>query len=300
MAIEAIIDVDTGTDDAIALIMAANSPELNIRGVTVSGGNASLADTARNTLRLMSALGRGDIPIYAGAEKALAGDDFEYAYHYHGPGGMTAPLPDTDLRAAGDMSASEFMRREARRLDGELTIIALGPLTNVALALREDPDFAGAVKRLFVMGGAVEVGGNVTPHAEFNVYADPHAAAVALGADMPITLVGLDIGDAVSFARESDDWRSGDSTGRNLARRIIEGWFAFHPEKDAYVLCDPMTIAVAAAPDMFEFRQASISVDVDGEYRGRTRAAYDETANVSAALGVDVPRAREFALGRMA
>ena len=297
MTIEAIIDADTGTDDAIALIMAANSPELNIRAITTSGGNANLADTTRNTLRLLGALGRGDIPVHAGAASALMGD-FEYAYHYHGPGGITADLPDANLRPA-DMPASEFMRREAERLDGELTIIALGPLTNVALALREDPDFAGLVKRLFVMGGAVEVGGNVTPHAEFNVYTDPHAAAEVLGSDLPITLVGLDIGDAVSFGRGDDDWRSGDSVGRDLARRVIEGWFAFHPDNDAYVLCDPMTIAVAAAPDMFKFRQASIAVDTEGEHRGRTRAAYGESANVSVALGVDIPRARAFALSRM-
>lgn len=297
MTIEAIIDADTGTDDAIALIMAANSPELNIRAITTSGGNANLADTTRNTLRLLGALGRGDIPVYAGAASALAGD-FEYAYHYHGPGGITADLPDANLRPASAMAA-DFMRREAERLDGELTIIALGPLTNVALALREDPGFAGLVKRLFVMGGAVEVGGNVTPHAEFNVYTDPHAAAEVLGSDLPITLVGLDIGDAVSFGRGDGDWRSGDSTGRDLARRVIDGWFAFHPDKDAYVLCDPMTIAVAAAPDMFEFRQASITVDTDGEHRGRTRAAYGESGNVSVALGVDIPRARAFALGRM-
>ncbi len=297
MGIPAVIDVDTGTDDAIALIMAANSPELDIRGITTSGGNASLAHTTRNTLRLMSAIGRSDVPISKGADRPLRGS-FEYAYHYHGPGGMTAPLPAADLLPV-EKRAPEYLIESAAQLGGELTIIALGPLTNVARAIRREPSMRDMVSHVFVMGGAVEVGGNVTPNAEFNIYADPYAASVVFDSGLPVTLVGLDIGDEVGFAREDEDWRSGDSPGQRLAARIIEGWFAIHPDRDTYVLCDPMTVAVALAPDLFEFRQASVSVDEDGVFRGRTRAIYGE-GNVRVALTVAVEQARALTLERLA
>ena len=290
----AIIDVDTGTDDAIALIIAANSPELEIAGITTVGGNASLTDTTRNTLRLMSYLGRADIPVSRGANKPIEGR-FNFAYHYHGAGGLTTRLPDTDAQTIKS-DAQEFMRDLAA--EGDLTIIALGPLTNVAIALSEYPDMRDGISRIYVMGGAVEVAGNITPSAEFNIHEDPRAANVVLGSGIPITLVGLDVGNAVSFDRAGTDWQSGQSDGELLAARIIRGWFKIHPDRSRYVLCDPLTVATAIAPDVFEYRQGTVSVDEDGESLGKTRAAYGD-GNVSIALGVDEALAREFVWGRI-
>ena len=289
-----IIDVDTGTDDAIALIMAVGSPEMEIAGVTTVAGNASLADTTRNTLRLMSALGMGDVPISEGEAKPLEGEPV-FAYHYPGPGGLTADLPDGGERIV-KARAPDFMLQAA---GGDLEIVALGPLTNVARLILDCPDIGDTIRRVYVMGGAVEVGGNVTPWAEFNIHFDPRAANVVFQSGVPVTLVGLEVGNRVSFARNSDDWRAGSSPGEKLAARIIQGWFDIHPDSDRYVLCDPMTVAAALAPDLFECRQATVTVDETGETRGRTRASYGD-GSVSVALGVDEERARAFALERRA
>ena len=290
-----VIDVDTGTDDAIALIMAANSPELEIAGITTVGGNASLTDTTRNTLRLMSYLGRADIPISQGANKPIEGR-FHFAYHYHGAGGLTTRLPETESRPV-EASAPKFMRDLAA--EGDLTIIALGPLTNVANALSQYPDMRDGVNRIYVMGGAVEVAGNVTPSAEFNIHEDPRAANAVLGSSLPITLVGLDVGNAVSFDRDEEGWPSGGSVGEELASRIMRGWFQIHPDRTRYVLCDPLTVATAIAPDLFQYRQAAVTVDEDGESVGKTRAEYGDGA-VSVALSVDEAPARAFVLERLA
>ena len=290
----AVIDVDTGTDDAIALIMAVNSPELEIAGITTVGGNASLTDTTRNTLRLMSYLGRADVPVSQGANKPLEGR-FNFAYHYHGAGGLTTRLPEAESRPV-ETDAPEFLRDLAA--EGDLTIIALGPLTNVALALSRYPDMRDGVSRIFVMGGAVEVAGNVTSSAEFNIHEDPRAANAVFDSGIPVTLVGLDVGDAVSLDRGEADWQSGESDGEELAARIIRGWFQIHPDRSRYVLCDPLTVATAVAPDVFEYKQGTVAVDEEGESVGKTRAEYGD-GNVSIALGVDEARAREFVLERL-
>ena len=299
-----IIDADTGTDDAIALIMAVNSPELEIDSVTTVSGNARLDDTTGNTLRLLSHLGHPDIPISKGADRPLKSEP-SFAYHYHGPGGLTTNLPTTD-RIPSQTRAPERIHEAA---DRDLEIIALGPLTNVAQAIQRGPEQMRTVKRIYVMGGAVEVPGNVTPSAEFNIYADPHAANVVLDSGIPITLVGLDVGDAVGFDRNATDWRSGTTRGPGMARmgprevnkvaaQIIQGWFDLHPDRDVYVLCDPLTVAAAVAPDLFEYRQGTVTVDESGEHRGRTIAEYGP-GNVSIALTVDEDRARSFVLDRL-
>ena len=291
-----IIDADTGTDDAIALIMAVNSTELQIDSVTTVAGNARLADTTRNALRLLSYVGRPDIPVSKGADRPLRVKN-RFSYHYHGPGGLTTRLPTTDTRPI-EARASEHLQMAAEQADGEMEIIALGPLTNVARAISRGPEQMRLVKRIYVMGGAVEVPGNVTPSAEFNIYADPHAASIVFDSGIPITLVGLDVGDAVGFDRNGTDWRSGASRGEEVSARIMQGWFDTHPGRDVYVLCDPVTIAAAVAPDLFEYRQGTITVDEDGEHQGRTRAEYGD-GNVRIALSVDEDRARTLVLERL-
>ena len=291
-----LIDVDTGTDDAVALVIALNSPEFDVVGVTTVAGNACLADTTRNTLRLLDKLGRPDIAVSEGADQPLSGQ-FEYGYYYHGPGGMTTTLPDTDSKPV-PIPASEFIHSQASERPGELTLIALGPLTNVAHTIRGEPQLRDWLREIVVMGGAVEVAGNVTPHAEFNIYGDPQAANVVLGSGIPVTLVGLDVGNRAAFGRNDTDWRSGGSIGQELVSQIVAGWFDMHSDRDRYVLCDPITIVAALRPDLFDFRQASVTVDEHGPQTGRTRADYGP-GNVRVALDVDVTRAHDFVIDRL-
>ena len=291
-----IIDTDPGTDDAIALIAALNSPELDVLALTTVTGNASLEDATRNTLGLLACLGRSDILVYVGADTPLVGE-FELAENYHGPGGMTTPLPESES-APSAIPAERYIRDAARDSDGDLTIIALGPLTNIALAIQNEPDVMKQVKEIFVMGGAVEVGGNVTPYAEFNIYDDPRAANVVFDSDIPITLVGLDVCERVAFGLSDSDWRVGVSTGERLAARIMEGWFEIHPEYDRYVLCDPLTVAAAIQPGLLVYRRAKVAVEESGEQKGRTCAEYD-AGEVRVAVDVDVECARQLVLDRL-
>ncbi len=291
-----IIDTDPGTDDAVALIAALNSPELDVAALTTVTGNASLQDATRNALGLLTALSRSDIPVYVGADTPLVGK-FEYAENYHGPGGMTTPLPEPES-APSPTPAERYIRDAARDSNGDLAIIALGPLTNVALAIRNAPDIMNRVREIFVMGGAVEVGGNVTPYAEFNIYDDPRAANIVFDSGIPVTLVGLDVCERVAFGLADSDWRSGASTGERLAARIIEGWAEIHPEYDRYVLCDPLTVAAAIQHDLLVYRRAKVAVHESGERKGKTRAEYD-SGDVRVAVDVDVERARQLVLDRL-
>ena len=291
-----IIDTDPGTDDAIALIAALNSPELDIAGLTTVTGNASLPDATRNALGLLTGLGRTDIRVHIGADTPLTGQ-FVFAENYHGPGGMTIELPESEEMPSA-IPADRYIASAAEDFDEAITIIALGPLTNVAVAIQRQPEIKKRIKEIFVMGGAVEIGGNVTPYAEFNIYDDPRAANVVFDSGIPITLVGLDVCERVAFGKAETDWKSGTSTGERLAIQIIEGWFDIHPELDRYILCDPLTVAGAIAPDLMTYRSARIAVEEEGEQKGRTRADYDGT-EVKVAVDVDVDRARQLLIDRL-
>ncbi len=287
-----VIDTDPGTDDAIAIVVALNSPELDVLGLTTVGGNARLSHTTRNALRILEFMGRQDIPVYSGSSRPLKGR-FEYAYGFHGPGGLTVrlPLPKTTVRPG---SGVDFIIETARAYRGDLTLIALGPLTNVAKALKKEPRIVDWLNEIVVMGGAVDVPGNVTPHAEFNIFDDPEAARTVFSSGASVRLIGLDVCQKAEVTRADDDWFRGGSPGERLVSRIITGWLKMRGREEAYSLCDPLAVAAAIRPDLFTFAQANVSVETDGSpSRGKTSADYG-AGNVMVATAVRAGDAKAF------
>ena len=287
-----IIDTDPGTDDVLAIMMALNSPDLSVEGITTVGGNATLAQTTDNALRLMEYLEgpRSAMPISVGADRPLHGS-YTHAYHFHGSGGMGGiRLPSPTLKPHR-MSAVQFLQDRVAMAPGEITLLAIGPLTNVAAALDNRPDIAEAIPEIIVMGGAVGVPGNITPHAEFNIHEDPWAANSVFESGVPVTLVGLDVTHETFMHRDGGPyWFEGSSKQAQLGNRILTDRFQELDGTDEFHLHDPLATAAAIEPDVLTCRRATVSVENEGEERGRTIASYGE-GSVKVAVGVDVERA---------
>jgi len=186
-----IIDTDPGIDDALAIFLALRSPELKVEAITPVAGNVPLDLTLPNALRLVEIAGRTDVPVAAGASHPLV-RRLVTAGHVHGVNGLAGvEFPEPKIKPVRE-TAPELIRRIVRENPGEITIVAVGPLTNVALALRADPELAGMIPAITIMGGSLS-GGNITPAAEFNLYVDPEAARIVFDANVPLTVVGLDV-----------------------------------------------------------------------------------------------------------
>ncbi len=288
--IKVVIDTDPGTDDALALIMALNSPDLDIQGLTTVGGNASLTHTTRNTLRLMEYLGNPHMPVSRGAARPLRGK-FQYAYHYHGSGGLTVPLPSAKA-SPRPLRAPDYIISLAYSFPGELVLIALGPLTNIANAMIKEPRLKDWLKEIVVMGGAVEAPGNVTPFAEFNIYNDPVAANLVFSSGTPIMLVGLDVCRHTYLTTDDLSLTSDQSKGEQLASRIVTNWLKTQPGRTQYQLCDPLTIAAMIQPELLSYEEATVSVETKDEERiGKTSAIYG-VGNVKVASSVNIDDAK--------
>lgn len=288
--IKVIIDTDPGTDDALALMMALRSPELDVLGITTVGGNATLAHTTRNALRLVEYLDQPMLPVSRGSARPLKGR-FHYAYHFHGAGGLTAqmPLPQSTPHLA---PAPTLISEISAQHPSDTTIIALGPLTNVAKALQQYPVLTDRIKRIFVMGGAMEVKGNINEYAEFNINNDPLAANLVMSSGIPISLIGLDVCTKVYVTREDNHWISGKSKRAILAKRILANWFNTHPDHPHYYLCDPLTIAVAIKPDLVDYMQANVTVETNNtEQMGKTIAT-NGPGPIGVAITVDSQRSK--------
>ena len=276
------MDVDTGVDDALAIALAIQS-DTNLVGVSTVSGNVSIDLATENSLRVLSWMGAESIPVHRGASRPLAVDNQDAA-HVHGENGLGgAELP----KSAGSESrigGVEALLANAARYDGELVLVALGPLTNLAIALSLRPALARQIRTLVIMGGAYFVPGNVTPHAEFNAFADPHACGQVLRADWnEIIAVGLDVTHQTIISSEQWEATPDDATGATGLVKRITGRTFNERKLDGFYLHDPLALAVAFHPDLVETEPFSVSVDVD-ERRGKMTPHHGGSVNIATSV----------------
>ena len=276
MTTRLLIDCDPGVDDAVAVLMALASPAIDLRGLTTVFGNAPLAVTTRNARTLARAGGRPHLPIGAGAAGPIVGRFGGGVPRIHGADGLgdggVERAPSDDARA--EMSALDLLRREALAAPGELTILAVGPLTNLALFARVHPEAARQVKRVVVMGGNALTPGNATPGAEANIHNDPEAAEVVLGFDWPVTMVGLDVTERIVLGPDHlDAIGAGGTPAHRLLVRAVPLYRRFYGEVDridGIMAHDPAALALILAPHLFETSDWPVRVELSGIGRGKT------------------------------
>ena len=288
MAAPLILDVDTGIDDAIAIAFAL-SKGVNLIGVSTVAGNVPVEVATRNTLDVLNYFGRSDIPVHRGASRALV-MSYHAATEVHGGNGLGGVrIPESGAQAAS-LAGPAFIIESAARHTGELVLVTLGPLTNLAIALNVRPEIVRQVKQVVVMGGAYYVPGNVTPHAEFNVFADPHAAQQVFDAHWEqLTLVGLDVTHHTVFSREA--WSRipvGADGPAGFVRAIMERTFT-ERDMSGFYLHDPLAVAVALDPTLVNGTPRLVTVQFDEVHRGKT-LAFEGQAEAIVATGVDAVR----------
>ncbi len=255
--IPVILDVDTGIDDAFALLLAALHPNVNLLGVTCVDGNAPVAAVVRNTLRVLDAAGRPDVPVVAGAHRPLVAQP-HYAFEVHGSDGFGDVEWPTTARSALDMDAVTWLHRTITTSPEPITLVTLAPLTNIAMLFQQHPDVQGHLERIVVMGGSAGPG-NVTALAEFNVHHDPEAAAVVFASDVPITMYGLDVfNDVVIDQADVARLRAASSNAAQLAGHLAE----FFGTVLGYPLCIGDAGAVCAVIDPEALTTVSLTTTV--------------------------------------
>ena len=270
-----IIDCDPGQDDAVALVMALSRPEaLEVLAVTVVGGNVPLRLTERNARRVVELCGRPDLPVHAGCGAPLI-VPLETAEYVHGETGLDGSgLPDPTHPLKEGHAVEAMIDLVAARPEGSVTLVATGPLTNVALAFAKAPATMRRLERIVLMGGALELG-NVTPAAEFNIYVDPHAAKMVFAAGVPITMFGLDVTHKVLV---TDARLERVKERGNRAAVAIHGMleFAARYDRERYAaeggpLHDPCTVAWLLKPELFQGRDCRVEIEADSPLtRGMT------------------------------
>lgn len=289
-----VIDTDPGVDDAIALLMALSSPQLDVVGLTTTAGNVPIGPATRNALAILESVGRTDIPVARGATRPIRGR-YAYAREVHTAEGLTHPLPAPVTRTI-DTGAVQFLSATLRANPGAVTVVALGPLTNLARLHRDQPSVLPQAKRLLVMGGAVHASGNVTAHAEFNFYSDPTAARMVIESGIPISLVDLAPCQQVFLTREDVEASRPVTDAGILAEQLMAGWFGQDPKRGRFYMYDPLTLVAGLAPQTMKFRPVTMTVDDsmstdDPSLWGRCRVLDETNGQVLVAEpgGGDVP-----------
>jgi purine nucleosidase len=265
-----IIDTDPGQDDAVAILLALASDELEVLGITAVAGNVSLAQTQLNARKIIELAGRPDIPVFAGCDRPLS-RDLVTAEHVHGKTGLDGiELPEPAIQLQPE-HAVDFIIRTLREEEAETVILVpCGPLTNIAEAFRRAPDIIERVQQIVLMGGAYFEVGNITPAAEFNIYVDPEAASEVFASGIPLVVLPLDV---THSALTSVDWVKHMAAMPNRCGPAVAGWTDFFErfDKEKYgslgaPLHDPCTIAWILRPDLFKGRHINVEIETEGRF----------------------------------
>ena len=308
MALPIILDCDPGHDDAIAMVLALASPELDVKAITASAGNQTPDKTLRNVLRMLTLLGRQDIPVAGGARKPLM-RELIIAENVHGESGLDGPaLPEPDFTPQA-CTAVELMAKTLRESPQPVTIVATGPQTNVALLLNSHPELHDKIARIVLMGGAMVLG-NWQPAAEFNIYVDPEAAEIVFQSGIPVVMAGLDVTHRAQIHdMDIERFRQVGNTVATIVAELLDFFMEYH--KDAKwgftgaPLHDPCTIAWLLKPELFTSVERWVGVETQGKYtQGMTVVDYyfltGKQPNTTVLLDIDRERFVDLLVERLA
>lgn len=268
-----ILDCDPGVDDAIAILLALASPEIELVGITCVTGNKDLPLTARNALRTCAIVGRQDVPVYAGSLRPLMGPYQRKWPSVHGEDGLCdLDLPGEPGAVQGE-HAVDFIIRKVLAAPGEISLCVIGPMTNIALAILKEPRIVSAVRSIVFMGGAAFCPGNSTPRAEFNFLVDPEAAEIVLSSGIPLVMLGLDVTEKV---RIEDRHVAALESAGGPASQAVAAMLRAYGSNDP-CLHDPCAVMYCLAPELFTGVQAHVKVlQHPAEARGSVVAAVSE------------------------
>lgn len=308
MALPIILDCDPGHDDAIAMVLALASPELDVKAITASAGNQTPDKTLRNVLRMLTLLGRQDTPVAGGARKPLM-RELIIAENVHGESGLDGPaLPEPDFTPQA-CTAVELMAKTLRESPQPVTIVATGPQTNVALLLNSHPELHDKIARIVLMGGAMVLG-NWQPAAEFNIYVDPEAAEIVFQSGIPVVMAGLDVTHRAQIhGLDIERFRQVGNPLATIVAELLDFFMEYH--KDAKwgftgaPLHDPCTIAWLLKPELFTSVERWVGVETQGKYtQGMTVVDYyfltGKQPNTTVLLDIDRERFVDLLVERLA
>ncbi len=263
-----IIDTDPGQDDAVAILLALGSPELDVVGITTVAGNVPLWRTQENARKVCELAGRTDIKVFAGAPRPLA-RTLVTAEEVHGKTGLDGPDLAKPQMPLQERFAVDFIVETIKARPGDVTLCALGPLTNIALAFNRAPEIAPMIREIVLMGGGYFEGGNVTPAAEFNIHVDPHAAKAVFSAGVPLTVIPLDCThQALSTRSRVEAFRA---LGTNVGQAVAEmlDFYERHDlakyGSDGGPLHDPNVIAFLLRPEIYTGRKINVEIETGSE-----------------------------------
>jgi purine nucleosidase len=296
MSTTIILDCDPGIDDALAITFAAGHPDIKLAGITTVAGNVGLARTTRNALDVADFVGAGDVPVTAGCAGPLLRPALD-ARHVHGDTGLGAAVLPESAHGPRAGHASDFIIETLGAAPGEVTLVATGPLTNVALALRKEPRIASWARQFVIMGGSAGRG-NVTPAAEYNIWADPEAAAVAFGAGWTVWMIGLDVTlQALATGQVRERLSSLGTLGSALLLPSLAQYLSRAGDPPVHDVC---AVVAAAVPDIFGFTEASVAVETAGRLTSGmtvTEFAPAGPPNAQVATSIDVERFWDLVVG---